>query len=93
MNNSNSYVYVATLIDKRNSVLTSIFWHVLFFVRSIANIKNGYNEGAYKMLYYTAESASRQDEANPAFLLATRALEISHVRPTCKSSLFGDILY
>ena len=29
-----------------------------------------------------AESASGQDEANPAFLLA----------PTCKSSLFGDIL-
>lgn len=25
----------------------------------------------YKIVYYMAESASRQDEANPAFLLAT----------------------
>ena len=43
--------------------------------------------------YRLAESVSGQDEANPAFLLATRALEISHVGPTCKSFLFGDILY
>ena len=40
-----------------------------------------------------AESESGQNEANPAFLSATRALEISHLGPTCKSSLFGDILY
>ena len=34
----------------------------------------------YKIVYYMAESARRQDEANPAFLLATRACKMS---PSC----------
>ena len=52
------------------------------------------------MLYYKAESASKQDEVNPAFWLATWAgkmgqsclLRISHVGPSSKCSLFGHII-
>ena len=48
-------------------------------------------------VYYMAESASRQDEMNPAFRLATQVskiglsiwLRFSHVGPAGKSSLFG----
>ena len=51
-------------------------------------------------VYYMAESASRQDEMNPAFRLATQVGKIglsiwpriSHVGPASKSSLFGHVI-
>ena len=42
--------------------------------------------------YYMAESASWQDEANPAFWLASQAGKNSHVCPARKSSLFDHII-
>ena len=51
-------------------------------------------------VYYMAESASRQDEMNPAFRLATQVgktgpsiwLRISHVGTAGKSSPFGHAI-
>ena len=51
-------------------------------------------------VHYMAESASRQDEMNPAFRLATQVGKIglsiwpriSHVGPASKSSLFGHVI-
>ena len=51
-------------------------------------------------IYYMAEFASKQDEMNPAFWLATRVskmglsiwLRIFHVGPAGKSSLFGHVI-
>ena len=53
---------------------------------------------AYNMHYYVVESASRQEEPNPVFWVATRAgkvgssclLRFSRISPT-RSSLFGQV--